>query len=124
MCYKTESKDTFSAKTVAVRIICIMMYDHNLENSTAFWEDTDKAKVKFTLEQAMNAQRGSRCKLYSFFNLDARWEWVVNATSRPLNPRERPGTHGAGSSVNPRAGLDGCGKTRLLRDSIPEPPSP
>ena len=67
-----------------------MMYDDNLENSTAFWEDTDKVKVKFTLDQAMKAQRGIDVQLYSFFNLDARWEWVVNTTSRPLNPRENP----------------------------------
>jgi hypothetical protein len=58
---KTESKDTFSAKTVAVKTICIMMYDDNLENSTTFWEDTGEVKVKFTLEQAKKAQRGSRC---------------------------------------------------------------
>ena len=63
---KTEIKDSFSTKTVAVRIICIMMYDDNLENSTAFWEGTDKVKVKFTLEQAMKAQRGSRCTAVLF----------------------------------------------------------
>jgi len=28
-----------------------------------------------------------------FFNFGARWVWVVNATPRPLYPRERPGTH-------------------------------
>ena len=27
--------------------------------------------------------------LYSFSNLSARWEWVVNATPLPLYPRER-----------------------------------
>ena len=36
---------------------------------------------------------GVEVKLYSFFNLGARWVWVVNATPRPLYPRERPGTH-------------------------------
>ena len=36
--------------------------------------------------------------------------WVVNATLRPLYPRERPDTHCIGSWVGPRAGLDGCGK--------------
>jgi hypothetical protein len=48
-----------------------------------------KRKVKFTLEQAMKAQRGSRGIAYSFFNLGARWEWVVNTTSPPLYTRER-----------------------------------
>jgi hypothetical protein len=45
-------------------------------------------KVKVTLEQAMKAQRGVEVKLYSFLNLGARWGWVVNATPRPLYPRE------------------------------------
>ena len=31
--------------------------------------------------------------------------WVVNATSRALNPRGRPGTHCVGGWVGPRAGL-------------------
>jgi hypothetical protein len=38
-----------------------MIYDDNLENSTAFCEDRDRGKVKATLEQAMKAQRRSRC---------------------------------------------------------------
>ena len=46
--------------------------------------------------------------------------WVVNATPRPLYPRERPGTHCIGGWMGPRAGLDGCGKSRPPhRDSIP-----
>jgi hypothetical protein len=28
-------------------------------------------------------------QLYSFFNLDARWGWMVNATFLPLNFQER-----------------------------------
>jgi hypothetical protein len=42
----------------------------------------------------------------------ARWGWVVNATPRPLYPRERPGTHCTGGWVRPRAGLAGCGISR------------
>ena len=38
--------------------------------------------------------------------------WVVNATPQPLYPREKPGTHCIGGWVGPRAGLDGCGKSR------------
>jgi len=38
--------------------------------------------------------------------------WVVNATLRPLYPRERPCSHCIGGWVGPRAGLDGCGKSR------------
>ena len=40
--------------------------------------------------------------------------WVVNATPRPLYPRERHGTHCIGGWVGPRAILDGCGKSRPL----------
>ena len=47
--------------------------------------------------------------------------WVVNATPRPLYPRGRPGIHCIGGWVGPRAGLDGCGKSRPHRDSIPGP---
>ena len=45
--------------------------------------------------------------------------WVVNATPRPFYPRERPGTNCTGGWVGPRAGLDGCGKSRPHRQSIP-----
>ena len=37
---------------------------------------------------------GAEVRLYSFFNLGARWMWVINATARPLYPRERPDTQG------------------------------
>jgi hypothetical protein len=47
-----------------------------------------KVKVKFTLEEATNAQKGSRGRAL-LFNLGARWGWVVNTTPRPLYPRER-----------------------------------
>jgi hypothetical protein len=57
--------------------------------------------------------------LYFFLNLGARWEWVVNATPRPLYPRERPGTDYAGGWVDPRANLDGCGNSRLLQGFHP-----
>ena len=44
----------------------------------------------------------------------AGWGWVVNATPRPLYPRERPGTHCISGWVGPRAGVDGCGKSRPI----------
>ena len=46
---------------------------------------------------------------------------VVNSTPRPRYPRERPGTHCTGAWVGPMAGLDGCGKSRRHRHSIPGP---
>jgi hypothetical protein len=41
-----------------------------------------------------------------------------------LYPRERPGTHCTGGCMDPRAGLDRCGKSHLPRDSIPGLSSP
>jgi len=49
---------------------------------------------------------------------------VVNASPRPLYPRETPGTHCIGGWVATTAGLDWCGKTRPHRDSIPGPSKP
>jgi hypothetical protein len=41
-----------------------------------------------------------------------------------LPPGKRPGTHCIGVWVDPRAGLEGYGKSRPHRDSIPGPSSP
>jgi len=41
-----------------------------------------------------------------------------------LPPGKRHGAHCVGVWVSPRAGLDGCGKSRPQWDSIPGPPSP
>ena len=49
--------------------------------------------------------------VYSFLHLVPRWVWAVNATPRSFYPRERHGTHRIGGWVDPRAGLDGCGKS-------------
>jgi len=38
---------------------------------------------------------------------------VVNATPRPLYPRERPDTLCVGGCVDPRTGRDECGKSHL-----------
>ena len=41
-----------------------------------------------------------------------------------LPPGKTPVTHYTGGCVGPWACLDGCGKSRPHRDSIPEPSSP
>ena len=71
-----------------------------------------KIKVKFTLEQTKNVQRGVEVWLYSFFNLGCRCGWVVDTMPRPLYPREKPGAHCVGGWVGHRTGLDGCEKFR------------
>jgi len=38
--------------------------------------------------------------------------WVVNATPRPLTPGKTPGNHCIGGWVCPKAGLDGCRRSR------------
>ena len=40
-------------------------------------------------------------------------------TSAALPPGKRPGTHCIGSWVEPRVGLDGCGKSPTRQDSTP-----
>ena len=45
-------------------------------------------------------------------------------TPAALPPAKRPGTHCIGGWVDKSAGLDGCRKSRLQRDSSPGPPSP
>jgi hypothetical protein len=42
-------------------------------------------------------------------------------TPAALSPGKRPGTHCTGGWMGPTDGLDGCGKSRPHRDSIPGP---
>jgi len=83
-------------------------------------------KVKFTLEQATKAQMGVEVQFYSFFNLRTNWVGDQRHAPAALPPGKRPGTHRIGGSVDPRAGLDGCGKFRPPPhwDSITGPSSP
>ena len=77
---------------------------------------------EFTLEQPWRPREGVDLWLYSSFNLRVKWGWVVNDIPRPLYPPppQWAGTHSPG----PPARLNGCGKSRLHRDSIPGPSSP
>jgi hypothetical protein len=49
-----------------------------------------KVKAKFSLEQATKAHSGNRDIALPFFNLGARWGWVVSDTLRPLYPEQDP----------------------------------
>jgi len=73
--------------------------------------------VKFTLEQAMKTQRGSRSK--STWGMGGQYH--VMATS--LLGR-RPSTHYTGGWVGPRAGLSSWRKSHIHQVLIPRPPSP
>jgi hypothetical protein len=81
-----------------------------------------KVKEKFTLEQTTKAQRRSRCIALLFFNLGARWGWVVNVTPRPLYLQERPGTHFTGA--NWAAGPVGAGAENMAHTVIRSPERP
>ena len=67
-----------------------------------------------------NAPMASLCRHCSS-NLGARKWWVVNATPRPLYPRERPDTHCIGSWVIQKAGLDEKKKMSTLTPRIRSP---
>jgi hypothetical protein len=80
-----------------------------------------QVKVKFALEQAMKAQRGSR-GIALIFHLDPRWGCVVNATPRPLYSRERDPVsivHETGWALGP----DWTGAENLATTGIRSGPS-
>jgi len=68
---------------------------------------------------------GREVYLCSFFNLVTRWGGggPLALRSGRFTPSKRPVTHCTGGWVGPRAGLDGCGKSRAHRDLIPGPSS-
>jgi hypothetical protein len=69
-------------------------------------------------------QKRKGLQLYSFFNLSAKWgcdEHHAPATLPPEKDSRYPLYRGVDGPI---AGLDGCGKYRHHRDSIPGPPSP
>jgi hypothetical protein len=77
-----------------------------------------KVKVRLTLEQATEAQMGSRSTALLFFKLGAIGGWVVNATSRPLCPGEWPSTPCMGGWVGPTVSLNGCRKSYRHREAL------
>jgi len=84
--------------------------------------------VKFTLQFAMKAKTGRRWQLYSFFNLGARWGWMVNATSRPLyssvRKKEKKTRYPLYRRLGGPQGRSGrMRKTSPHQRSIPGPPS-
>jgi hypothetical protein len=81
-----------------------------------------QVKVKVPVTD-LKVQRWGRGIALLFLDLGIRRGWMVSITPRPLYPRERPGTHCTGGWMGPRAGLDGCGKSRPHRHSIPGPSS-
>ena len=84
-----------------------------------------KVKVTVLPIQATKALRVGRGIALPFLRFRHwRWVWGVSTTPWPLYSRERLGTHCSGDWVGPRAGLDGCEKSRPHRDSVPGLSSP
>jgi hypothetical protein len=79
-------------------------------------------KVKFTLEQAMKAQRRSR-DIALLFNLGDRCGWVINAMPHPLYTRERdlvPILQEAGQAPEPAwTGEENLASTGILSPDCP-----
>ena len=72
-----------------------------------------------TVHEALKGEYRYSSTLSLTSALDGGW-WSTPQPGR-FTPCERPGTHCTGGWVGPRAGLDGCGKSRPYRDSIPGP---
>ena len=105
----------------------LFFYDCSVQGLENFCFDICKVwyfvKTVFTFSLPWRHRGGVEVQLHSFFNLGTRWRWLVNATPWPLYRREWPGAHSIGGWVGPRVALDGCGKSRPHRDSIPLPSS-
>jgi hypothetical protein len=86
-----------------------------IEERDRRWQQTGK-KVQIYLEQALKTQWGIDIQLYSSFNFGHRWGSMVNATLRPLYPRER-------GWVFPKIGVDVCGKSRPTGIRFPDRPA-
>jgi hypothetical protein len=87
-------------------------------------------KVKCTLVHALRlctssaTHRGNRGIALPFLDHGTRGVEGPASRSGRSFPLERPGTPCTGGWMDPRAGLDRCGKSRPHRDSIPVPSSP
>ena len=66
-------------------------YGHSIVNkitlpelSSFYWA------VRFPCNMPRQHVEGGEVELYYFFNLGARWEWVIIFTPRPFYPRDKP----------------------------------
>jgi hypothetical protein len=81
--------------------------------------------AKFALEEAIKAEKGSRGIVSYLFNLSVRWDGWSKPRPGRFAPRKEPvPIHPIGGWMGVRTGLNGYGKYRHHRDSIPGPSSP
>ena len=76
-----------------------------------------RVKVKFALERATKAQRSTGIALSLTSALDGVGGQRHSPTGLP--PGKKLGTHSRGGRVDPRASLNGCGKSPQHRDFVP-----
>jgi len=83
-----------------------------------------KVEVNFTIKQATKV-RGGGYRYRATLSLTSALDVVGSQRHAPaaLPPGKRPGIYCIGGWLGPRIGLDGCGKTRLHRNSIPDLPA-
>jgi hypothetical protein len=84
----------------------------------------NQVKVKFTLEQATKAQRGSRVIALLLLSPQEKVGVGGQCHATAATPPGKTQFPCIGGWVDPRGSLDGCGKSRTHWYSIPEPSSP
>jgi len=65
--------------------ICNVTHPHPQSNVNYY---KNKSKGKFHPRKGLEGPKGEYSIAILFFNLGARWRWVVSATPRPLYSRE------------------------------------
>jgi len=77
--------------------------------------------VKFALEKITKARPEGQYRYSSTLSFNSALDEVGGHRHAPVSiPLERHGTHGAGGGMGPTANLNGRGKSRPHRDSIPD----
>jgi len=86
-----EGNHTHKHTHTHIHLICPIWPHGMMRENFTFLTRTVCCIVKIMPQNRPRRPRGgAEVQLYSLFNLGARWGWVVNATPRPLQPRERP----------------------------------
>jgi len=103
-----------------IRAFCAQIKYNNNNNNN----NNNKGKVKGKVHPRTRHKGPEGVEYsYSFFNLGARWGWVVNATPRPLSPRERdplPIVQEAGWAPGPVwTGVENLALTGILSPDLP-----
>jgi hypothetical protein len=90
--------------------------------------DSSPGKNRYPLYRRLGGPLGRSGQVRKFSLPPGFDPWTVQPVARhapaSFHHRERPGTCCTGGWLEPKAGLDRCGKSHPHRDSIPGPSSP